>query len=270
MLLLRALWVNGEGAAPREAWCNAFDTVCERREIYTEQFGSRETEGKWDLVFFNFDFPEMSSLKLIPQSKQRWPSAPVVMCTMQCSSELAIWALRVRVFDVLVKPLMLGEVDRCLERVLEAIRARRLQSARLPQPFFAQMPTEARYRPRTIPSARLQRAVAHVGKHYTRHVSESEVARICEMSPSRFCREFKTAFGVTFIEYLSRHRVTEAKRLLANRSMAVTDVAAAVGFTDPSYFTRVFRRITGDSPSEYRGAQLNGEARTSAALVTVT
>lgn len=262
--------MNGEGAAPREAWCSAFDTVCERREVYIGQFGSQETEGDWDLVCFNFDFPEMTSLKLIPQSKHRWPSAPVVMCTMQCSSELAIWALRVRVFDVLVKPLMLGEVDRCLERILEAVRARRLQSARIPRPFLAQMPIEARYRPRTTSSARLQRAVAHIGKHYTQHVSESEVARICEMSPSRFCREFKAAFGVTFVEYLSRHRVTAAKRLLGNRSMSVTDVAAAVGFTDPSYFTRVFRKITGDSPSEYRDVQLSEAAQVSSVSEAVT
>lgn len=252
MLLLRSLWVNGAGAAPREAWCDAFDTVCERREIDIERFASLETEGDWELVCFNFDFPEMTSLKLIAQSKQRWPSAPVVMFTMQCSSELAIWALRARVFDLLVKPVVDGEVDRCLERVLEAVRARRLQSARIPRPFLAQMPTEARYRPRTPASARLQRAVAHIVRHYARHISESEVARLCEMSPSRFCREFKAAFGMTFVEHLSRHRVTEAKRLLGNRSMSVSDVAAAVGFTDPSYFTRVFRKVTGDSPSEYR------------------
>jgi AraC-like DNA-binding protein len=72
------------------------------------------------------------------------------------------------------------------------------------------------------------------------------------MSPSRFCREFKAEFGVTFVEYLASYRVIQAKRLLTNPTMAVADVASAVGFNDPSYFTRVFKKQEGVSPSEYR------------------
>ena len=75
------------------------------------------------------------------------------------------------------------------------------------------------------------------------------------MPPSRFCREFKAAFGVTFVEHLANARVLQAKRLLANPTMPVADVAAAVGFTDPSYFTRVFRKQEGVSPTEYRARQ---------------
>jgi two-component system response regulator YesN len=59
---------------------------------------------------------------------------------------------------------------------------------------------------------------------------------------------------VTFVDYLTSYRLSQAKRLLANPDMPVTDVAAAVGFDDPSYFTRVFRREEGLSPSEYRAA----------------
>jgi Helix-turn-helix domain len=78
------------------------------------------------------------------------------------------------------------------------------------------------------------------------------VALLCNMSPSRFCREFKAAFDATFVEYLANYRMQQAKRLLANPRMPVADVAVAVGFNDPSYFTRVFRKQEGASPSEYR------------------
>jgi YesN/AraC family two-component response regulator len=249
---LRLLWVNGSVTAPREVWISDFAVFCRIQEIDVSQLASSEADGQWDLVCFNFDYPEMAALKLIPQTKSRWPSAPILMLTMQCSAELALWALRARVFDLMVKPLTATEVTRCMQRVIEALRARRSQSGRRPQGLVTQLPVESRYRPQVTPSARLQRAVAHIGKHYARQVPESEVAIVCEMSPSRFCREFKAAFGLTFVEYLARHRIEEAKRLLGNRSMSVTDVAAAVGFTDPSYFTRVFRRVAGSSPTEYR------------------
>ena len=78
------------------------------------------------------------------------------------------------------------------------------------------------------------------------------MALLCNMSPSRFCHEFKATFAVTFVEYLAQYRMEQAKRLLVNPTMPVADVAVAVGFNDPSYFTRVFRKQEGVSPSEYR------------------
>ncbi len=249
---LQALWVTGSVTGLREDWIGGFAPFCRFREVELSQLSSREAQGNWDLICFNFDYPEMGCLKLISEAKSRWPSAPILMITLPCSAELAVWALRARVFDLLVKPVTAQEITLCMERVLEAVRARRSQSERRPQTLVGQVPIEARYRPQTTPSLRLQRAIAHVSKYYGRQISESQVALVCEMSPSRFCREFKAAFGATFVEYLARHRVQEAKRLLGNRSMSVTDVAAAVGFTDPSYFTRVFRKIAGASPTEFR------------------
>ena len=106
--------------------------------------------------------------------------------------------------------------------------------------------------PPAAAATRLRAALIHVAKHYLRPIRESEVALLCNMAPSRFCREFKAAFDKTFVEYLADYRMTHAKRLLANPAMPVCDVAVAVGFTDPSYFTRVFRKQEGVSPSEYR------------------
>ena len=252
---LQLLWVNGSVTGNlREAWTSELANLCLAREIGVAQLSSREAEGNWDLICFDFDYPEMTSLRLVPQTKSRWPSAPILMFTQQCSAELAVWALRARIFDLLVKPVTAQEISHCMQRVLDAVHARRSQSERRPRASVAQLPMESRYRPQTTPSIRLQRAIAYICKNYGRQIPESEVALVCEMSPSRFCREFKAAFGATFIEYLAQHRVHEAKRLLGNRSMPITDVAASVGFTDPSYFTRVFRRIAGASPTEYRDA----------------
>ncbi len=255
MVTLRLLWVNERSAGPREAWRDAFASRCQLHEIDITQLTGPQADGDWDLLCFNIDYPEMAQLKLIPQTKCRWPSTPILLLTMQCSTDLAVWALRVHVFDVLIKPITPQEIEHCLQRVCEAVHARRSQSERRPQSLIAQMPVEVRYRPHTTPSQRLQQAVAHVSKHFGQSLPESQVAQLCQMSPSRFCREFKAAFGVTYVEYVARYRVVQAKRLLNNPSMSIADAAAAVGFTDPSYFTRVFRRVTGLSPSAYRGSQ---------------
>ncbi|MFL6600887.1 MAG: helix-turn-helix domain-containing protein [Steroidobacteraceae bacterium] len=233
-----------------------FTRLGDIHEIESSNLPSLDAATSWDLVCFNFDYPQMAALKLIPECKKRWPSAPILMLTMQNSADLALWALRSRVFDLLVKPVTPEEIERCMQRVQGALAAKRSQSGRSPQAISAQLPAETRYWPHAAGTARLQGAIAHIAKNFLRHIPESEVALLCEMSPSRFCREFKAAFDVTFVEYVANHRVSEAKRLLANPNMSVTDVAAAVGFEDPSYFTRVFRKQAGISPSEYRAGSL--------------
>jgi AraC-like DNA-binding protein len=249
------LWINVDRARGDDTAYEPFWRLFRVTEISDSELHSVQAEG-WDAICFNFDFPAISGLQHIPEAKKRWPSAPILMLTQQSSAELAVWALRSRVFDLLVKPVSADEVKRVLERVTHAVAARRSQTERRPQVLAAQLPTETRYRAQTPVAPRLQAAVAHVAKHYLRAIPESEVALLCNMSPSRFCRQFKAAFDVTFVEYLANYRMQQAKRLLSNPDMAVADVAAAVGFNDPSYFTRVFRRQEGLSPSEYRAASV--------------
>src|SRR5512146_1277705 len=114
MFPLRLLWVNGSVTGLREAWISEFAAFCRLQEIEISQLSSREAQGEWDVVCFIFDYPEMAGLKLIPETKSHWPSVPILMLTMQCSAELAVWALRARVFDLLVKPLTGQEIARCM------------------------------------------------------------------------------------------------------------------------------------------------------------
>lgn len=250
---LKLLWVNVDRQEPKDSSRLIFERRFQLTEIDGGELRTVDSES-WDVMVFDFDFPAMSGLRVIPEAKKRWPSVPILMLTRQSSAELAVWALRSRVFDLLVKPVNPDEVDRALERVTQAVQARRSQMERRPQVAAAQLPPETRYRPQSGIAPRLHGAVAHIVKNYLRHIPESEVALLCDMSPSRFCREFKAAFGMTFVEYLADYRVLQAKRLLTNPTMAVADVAGAVGFNDPSYFTRVFRKQEGVSPSEYRAA----------------
>jgi AraC-like DNA-binding protein len=253
---LKLLWVNMSNGRPDLVSRLPFERLFALTEVASSELCSGELDEPWDAILFDFDYPDMSGLKLIPDAKVRWPSAPILMLTLQSSVELAVWALRSRVFDLAVKPATLKEIERMLKRVADAISARHSQIERTPHAASAQLPAETRYRPQAPAASRLQTAVAHVAKHFLRPIPESEVATLCNMSPSRFCREFKAAFEVTFGEYVANYRMQQAKRLLANPTMPVADVAVAVGFTDPSYFTRVFRKQEGVSPSEYRAATL--------------
>ena len=63
-----------------------------------------------------------------------------------------------------------------------------------------------------------------------------------------------SSFKVNFSAYLNEYRVNKARQLILDPRLSLKDIGAAVGYSDANYFTRVFKRLTGQTPSEYRVA----------------
>ena len=79
-----------------------------------------------------------------------------------------------------------------------------------------------------------------------------EIARALNVSTFHFCRIFKQATGLTFVAYLSRLRVEKAKILLQDKNLRITEICYEVGFHSLTHFNRIFRKLVGSSPTEYR------------------
>lgn len=105
-----------------------------------------------------------------------------------------------------------------------------------------------------------QRAVAYVAEHYGDQISRSDLAVALGVSENYLTDLFHREMGVSLWTYLNRYRVTQAKDLLVTSEAKITDIALRVGFNDPAYFSRVFRRYTGRSPKAFRNAPLYGDA----------
>ena len=71
-------------------------------------------------------------------------------------------------------------------------------------------------------------------------------------SDAYFCKIFKQCFGKGFIVYLSEYRVEKAKELLSDVAINIKNVSQEVGYRDSNYFAKVFKRIVGETPTEYR------------------
>ena len=83
-------------------------------------------------------------------------------------------------------------------------------------------------------------------------MSLNDVAKVVNMSTFHFCKMFKKATGLTFTEYLSLVRIAKAKNLLLNPNLRVSEIAYEVGFQSLTHFNRIFRKMVGESPSQYR------------------
>lgn len=80
----------------------------------------------------------------------------------------------------------------------------------------------------------------------------SNMARTVHLSKSHFCMAFKKYFGTTPMRYLTEQRLSRALILLEDQSMTIKEIASQVGYDDPLYFSRLFRKYAGKCPSRYR------------------
>ncbi|MGE5528528.1 MAG: PocR ligand-binding domain-containing protein [Patescibacteria group bacterium] len=109
------------------------------------------------------------------------------------------------------------------------------------------------YQVRQVKNAKLiGEATAYIRAHYGEPLTLEGVAQKVFISPFYLSHLFKEELGLTFVEYVTRVRVEEAKRLLADNGLSILGVAQKVGYEDASYFSKVFRRATGLSPNQYR------------------
>lgn len=99
----------------------------------------------------------------------------------------------------------------------------------------------------------LTQAIAFIDEHYPdESISLDRVARKVNISPNYFSAMFSQEVGQTFVEYLTNKRIDEAKRILRQTDKRSSEIAFTVGYKDPHYFSFVFKKVSGCTPSEYR------------------
>lgn len=98
----------------------------------------------------------------------------------------------------------------------------------------------------------VSRAKSFIREHQAESLSLDQMAKSLNVSTFYFCKLFKKATGLTFTDYLARTRVERAKNLLLNPNVRVSEVAYDCGFISLTHFNRIFKRVVGKSPTEYR------------------
>jgi AraC family transcriptional regulator len=97
-----------------------------------------------------------------------------------------------------------------------------------------------------------RRARDMIGAHLAHDLSLADVARECELSVSQFARAFKRTTGMPPHRYLLEQRLARARELLRHSPQPLAAIADACGFADQSHFTKVFRKVQGETPGAFR------------------
>ena len=103
-----------------------------------------------------------------------------------------------------------------------------------------------------IKSDKISDVFDYIKDNFNHDISLIEIAKIAHLTPTSFCRMFKTKTKKSFVEYLNEIRVSNACKLLLETEMGISEIAYACGCKTASNFNQLFKKLTGTTPKEYR------------------
>lgn len=107
-------------------------------------------------------------------------------------------------------------------------------------------------------STKVEKIIKHMHENIDGKVTLTELSKLVQLSPAYLSRAFKEATGYSVIEFFNRMKIDKAKELIIDGDKKVKQVAQALGYADEFYFSRLFKKIEGMSPSEYYSKNVHG------------
>ncbi len=218
------------------------------------------------ILILDIEMPGVTGLQAAQEIRKEDKDAVIIFLTAFDEFSYAKRAVSVHALDYLLKPYddkeLFSSVDTAMHYVDE-----------ISQGKFRSLPVSKEESGDAIPGETVKSGAVqdtssimnghklmmdYVEKHYTEDISVQDIAKALNYSEAYFCKLFKQNFGTNFVSFLSEYRITRAKELLSRTYVNIKDIGRSVGYPDSNYFAKVFKRVTGKSPSEYR-TELIGE-----------
>lgn len=98
----------------------------------------------------------------------------------------------------------------------------------------------------------IEKANQYIEDHYKEEISLEDVAKEVNLSSYYFSRFYKEETGINFTDKLSNVRIEKAKELLKDKNLSIKDVCFMVGYMEPNYFSKIFKKVTGYTASDYK------------------
>jgi two-component system response regulator YesN len=211
-----------------------------------------------DLALLDIRLPDMSGIEVLKEIKKIKPCIPVIIITAFGNENIAVNAFRCGARDYVKKPFdndeLLKRIDFCLSlNIIEQAKHRKAltnEADEVAADFVSR--TKAGRK-----SHNLQQAVKYIHNNFTMEINLDRVAGVAGISRFHFSRLFKEMTGLTYLSYLNHVRIEQAKRLLNHDDLSITDTGYAVGYSNLTHFERIFKKLAGTTPSQYRRQTLS-------------
>lgn len=207
---------------------------------------------KPDLVLTDIRMPIIDGLSLLQQMRESGWDGFAAIITGYDDFDYAQQAIRLDVFEYLLKPVIFEDIVGLLSRAKQLFEKDQKKMTKLRSEFQGEQQDNLnKEKENRLPSYILQ-AKTYIKEYYTEALTLKQIAQIVSVTPAYLSSRFVKYCGQNFWEYVTQVRIVKAKELLKSTNLQVQEIAQKVGYTDVAYFSRIFRRITGITPLNYR------------------
>lgn len=193
---------------------------------------------KPDVLITDIRMPGMDGLELMKEIRKKKLDTKVVLVSGYAEFDYAQKAIRMGAVDYLLKPVEAETFAKVLENLEKMLDERGGKQEEQPEEILN-------------PSA-LENIVEEIQSRYNENITLTGFSEKHNISAGHLSNLLKERLGMSFSEYITAKRVQKAKELLADERLSVEKVANEVGYKDYFYFTKVFKKAVGISPSKYR------------------
>lgn len=209
-------------------------------------------ERKCQIALLDIEMPGMNGLDAAALIREVDPKACIIFLTAFDEFDYAKKAISLRALDYLLKPSDDIELVTILEEAIRIVDKNEKQIdfvENIEQHYCDDLDMETgNVRVKAV----AEKILTYIDANYSKDISMQDAAKEMGYADAYFCKIFKESFDKSFMLYLAEYRIQKAKELLADSAVNIKDVGSSVGYRDSNYFTKVFKRIEGLTPTEYR------------------
>lgn len=210
------------------------------------------------ILILDIEMPGIDGLEAAREIRKRDNSCSIVFLTAFDEFSYAKAAISVHALDYLLKPCdereLINAVDEAIRFSLSQTSMPKVRAGEQMQRTSSPINSPAQGLPEEPAEGDVQQEEfrAFIVQHYMEDIAVKDIAGYFGYSEAYFCKRFKQYFGHSFVSYLTDYRMQRAQDLMRTSSLSIKEIGMAVGYPDPNYFTKVFRRVRGVSPSSFR------------------
>ena len=206
-----------------------------------------------DVMLCDIEMPYGSGLDLVEWVKKEHEDTECIFLTCHDEFDFARQAISLKCLDYILKPVPPEKLVEVLCKAAEAIKARKKDET---YKKYGKIYVDELSRNHQEEERPDQDAVERVEKYIRLHIADNltveDLAKTVYLSADYLTRLFKRKKNMTIIDYITEQRMFLAKELLEKREMSISMISAKVGYNNYSYFTRIFKKCCGVTPSEYQ------------------
>jgi YesN/AraC family two-component response regulator len=186
-----------------------------------------------DVIILDVMMPKLRGTEVLRRLKKIAPEVKIVVLTGYSSKDIAIEALQGKADDYLEKPVAIEKLKETIDGLLEA-----RQNA-------SDIDAE------TV-EGKIARVKDYTARNWDKRIGLPDAAAKVHLSPKYFSRIFNQQAGITYSDFCIEVKIDKAKELLRNTGYNVDQISDKIGYKNTESFTRIFKKRTGCTPTEYR------------------